>query len=513
MHGPIVYILILLAATVLPMILAAYSLPRRYAPGSLYFGILMLSTAFYAGGYALELSSQTLEAILRVVRFEYFGIATLPAWWLLFALNFSGRRTSPGFVLALLAVPIVTLVLVWTMDFHRLYYASCWLRTDGPFPVIGMERGPWYWVANVYMWLCLLAGNVVLIRYARRAVAEFRSQARLAAFASLAPWISNGLYVLGLTPWGLDLNAFAVPLAGVVFAFAMYRHGFLDLIPVARERVLETMREGMVVVDSKKRIVDTNQAAREILGLGKDAVGRGIRDAAPGRGDLAALVEAGEGIVRFSLSASGMQDRHFRANVFPVSDDRGRCLGNALILNDVSETKALMERLSTLAGTDELTKAFNRRRFLEYGERELAVARRMGRPTTVLMVDLDHFKRVNDSFGHAAGDQVLRTACARIQAGLRGTDLLCRYGGEEFALLLPETDPQRGLEVAERLRADIAGNPVDWEGQAIAVTASFGLFGSVPGAGATLEDWLRQADRALYASKAGGRNRVTCLEE
>jgi diguanylate cyclase (GGDEF)-like protein len=513
MHGPVAYVLILLAVAVLSIILAAYSITRRRAPGSLFFGFLMIAAAFYAGGYALELSSQDLTIILRIIRVEYIGIATLPAWWILFALHFSGRKISFGIVGVFLAVPIVTLVLVWTMDFHSLYYVKYWMRTDGLFPVIGIERGPWYWVNTAYLWICLAAGNLIMIRFATRAGKAFRRQARLAAVGSLAPWVSNLIYLAGFAPWGLDPSSFAVAVAGSFFAWAMFRHGFLDLIPVARERVLETMREGVVVADEKKRVVDINQAAREVLGLGKSVFGRPLRETVPEREDLAALLDAGKGSVEFSLTAPDGTGRRFRAGAFDVLDDRGGALGTALILNDISEAAALMERLTALAGTDELTKAFNRRRFLEYGEREMAMARRMGRPMTVIMLDLDHFKRVNDSYGHAAGDRVLCVARERLQEGLRGTDLLCRYGGEEFALLLPETEPERGQAVAERLRAAIAENPVAWEGTGISFTASFGVFGSVPGDGASMESWLRQADQALYASKANGRNRVTRLED
>jgi len=513
MHGPIGYVLILLAVTVLTLGLAAVSLTRRHAAGAMYFGLLMVAAAIYAGGYAVELSSRDLTVIVQVIKVEYLGIATLPAWWLLFAIRFSGRKLPAGLVASLLIVPVLTLMLVWTLDFHPLYYARTWLRTDGPFPIIGFERGPWYWVNTVYLWICIAGGNVVLIRFARRVGAEFRKQASLAAVGSMVPWVSNALYLLGFTPWGLDPSPFAVAVTGIVFAWALFRHGFLDLIPVARERVLETMREGMVVVDGKKRIVDTNQSARSILGLGGNAVGLPFHDAVSGREDLSRLLEAGTGSVELSLEEAGRPPRHFQANAFRVLDDGGAALGSALILNDVSEAAALMERLTVLAGTDELTKAYNRRRFLEYGAREMAMSRRMGRPLTVVMLDLDHFKLVNDVFGHPAGDTVLRSVCGRLKEGLRGTDLLCRYGGEEFALLLPETEPERGMAVAERLRAAVAEKPVEWEGQGIPVTASFGVFGSVPGEGAEMEGWLQQADQALYLSKTGGRNRVTRLED
>jgi diguanylate cyclase (GGDEF)-like protein len=233
-----------------------------------------------------------------------------------------------------------------------------------------------------------------------------------------------------------------------------------------------------------------------------------LRDACPARADLAALLDEGSGSAELALQMTGQELRRYRARSFRVADDRGRALGTALVLSDVSEAAALLERLSEMAGTDEMTKAFNRRRFLEFAERELGLACRAGRPLGVILLDLDRFKLVNDRHGHAAGDAVLRAAAASLWSGMRTTDLLCRYGGEEFALLLPETDTDGAVMVAERLRAGVVGTTVQWEGTAIRFSASFGVYGGIPEPGERMEDWLKKADEAMYSAKVAGRDRV-----
>ncbi|GAA0731747.1 GGDEF domain-containing protein [Sphingomonas japonica] len=162
--------------------------------------------------------------------------------------------------------------------------------------------------------------------------------------------------------------------------------------------------------------------------------------------------------------------------------------------------------LRMIAQVDHLTGALTRRGFVEQAEREIARSLRYGRPTTLVLIDLDHFKSVNDTHGHAAGDQVLMELTEIAKSMLRPSDMFGRLGGEEFAMLLPETDGNEALMVAERLRTAIARHPIQLSGGNILnVTASLGvaaLGNDHPGFAA----WLESADTMLYAAKSAGRN-------
>jgi diguanylate cyclase (GGDEF)-like protein len=164
------------------------------------------------------------------------------------------------------------------------------------------------------------------------------------------------------------------------------------------------------------------------------------------------------------------------------------------------------EVVTRLATLDPLTEAYNRRTFIELGTRELRRCRRNGRSVSVLVFDLDHFKDINDTHGHQAGDEVLCCVKAVTEKCLRSGDLFARYGGEEFVVLLPETDAEGARKLAERLRGAIADISVLGK---IRVTASMG-FASLAQVdeGCTLEMLLGQADKAMYDAKAAGRNRV-----
>jgi diguanylate cyclase (GGDEF)-like protein len=170
---------------------------------------------------------------------------------------------------------------------------------------------------------------------------------------------------------------------------------------------------------------------------------------------------------------------------------------------------AMHERILKLAVTDELTGLANRRRFLEVLRLEMHRARRYGRPLTLLMVDLDRLKQINDENGHAAGDAMLRGVAQCMRSTVRDTDLPARLGGDEFAVLLPETGGEAAVTIAERIRASVEGFSVVVDGMTIRSTVSIGLASRGPGDLHDLPSFIRLADDALYKSKTAGRNAVT----
>lgn len=168
----------------------------------------------------------------------------------------------------------------------------------------------------------------------------------------------------------------------------------------------------------------------------------------------------------------------------------------------------LLEEVRRLAVTDDLTGLYNRRYFFEQAEREFRRAQRSHQPLSALILDVDYFKQVNDQYGHLVGDAVLRAVGQRLKKALRETDLLGRYGGEEFSVLLPETDLESAREVAERLQACIAGEPIPTEAGPLSVQISIGV-AALDGRTPNLQTLIKRADQAMYRAKDGGRNRIS----
>jgi len=196
-----------------------------------------------------------------------------------------------------------------------------------------------------------------------------------------------------------------------------------------------------------------------------------------------------------------------------LSADRRRIIEAAAALLAVSIKNAqLFREVKDNSVKDALTGCFTRGHALDVIDAELRRARRSQTPVSMIMFDLDHFKDVNDRYGHLCGDAVLSAVGKRMKEVLRGSDLKCRYGGEEFLVLLPETPLHGARRVAETLRREIAERPVPWSGEGLTVTASFGLAQTMPGE-VNVQAVIARADQALYRAKDDGRNCVRIAAE
>jgi diguanylate cyclase (GGDEF)-like protein len=180
-------------------------------------------------------------------------------------------------------------------------------------------------------------------------------------------------------------------------------------------------------------------------------------------------------------------------------------------LRDDLEIRA-QEELFAAGIKDWLTQAFNKSFFERRLTSELSVALRRRRPVSLVMFDLDHFKQVNDTYGHLVGDRVLQGSSADVAKLLRKEDLFCRYGGEEFAIIAPDTDVVTAAALAERCRAALEARAYEHDGKTLVVTASFGVATAGGAAPATVEELISRADAAVYRAKNAGRNRVEAAD-
>lgn len=288
--------------------------------------------------------------------------------------------------------------------------------------------------------------------------------------------------------------------------------------------ITHTMSDGLLVADQNGKITFANPEASLLLGYSQnELLGANMHDLLHVRGDgtTCARDECNLlGVAQTGTTYRGAEEtfRCKNGQILPISVSvsaiikEQQAAGIVVAFHDITERKKFERELEKRAQIDALTGLNNRRHFYELAEQEIVRTRRYGKPLALMMLDVDHFKSINDNYGHQAGDLVLQQLSDVCRQTMREIDIIGRLGGEEFAILLPEANGAQAQEAAERLREVIAATVVGLEqGVTISFTASIGVAALVA-ADHGVAAMLKRADEALYAAKNSGRNRV-CIQE
>lgn len=280
------YAVILLACGFATIILSNYIF-RKGGKAVQWFSLMMFSNAIWSIAYGLELASSSLSQIKFFINIEYLGIATLPLNWFLFCLHFCGKECwykKPLNLTLILIVPIITILMVWTNQYHHLYYKNISVDTSGPFPMAAIDRGLWYHLFTVYFYLLLACGCYLIFAKFRTSDPIYRKQNYSIIVAAFIPWIANLCYLLGYRPMQhVDVTPFAFIVTSFLILIGIFRFKLFDIIPLAREKVLELMRDGFLVLDQKNRVIDYNKSIKKYIHLrkGNKLIGAAFEDIFP----------------------------------------------------------------------------------------------------------------------------------------------------------------------------------------------------------------------------------------
>lgn len=297
----------------------------------------------------------------------------------------------------------------------------------------------------------------------------------------------------------------------------------LNIISKRYEAVVEAAYDGIITINDQQNISMMNEAAKYIFGLeDEDMVGKPLVQLMP----MSYRHKHVDYVSSFRRSVVDSRPMQSRAAVrglrkdgseFPIEVTISKInvegkIEMTAVVRDVSERARLVEELSKAATEDHLTGVFNRRHFTKRLQVEMDRSKRYNRPLSIVMIDIDFFKKVNDQYGHDVGDQVLIEFSKCITDHLRSTDTLARWGGEEFMVLLPETEAKDAILWSNRMRQIIQDKPILDKGETLYITASFGL-ASQTEAALDMDNLLKQADLNLYQAKKAGRNCVVSKGE
>ncbi len=485
------YAIALILTTIMASIVATMAMRRIKAPGAPGLAVAMVGVMVWSMTYALRWLSADCVTAAFWLDMTYLGVVSVPTAFVFVALQVTNNsiHISRRHILVVATEPILTLIILFTDKYHGLFYAG--MRRSGSI----LNGGIWFWINAIYSYALLAVALVALIRSLKSARDLYRSQILTLAVGMFLPWFGNIAGLGGLSPFGdLDLTPFCFLVSGAIIAFGLFRYRLLDIVPIAHELLVENLSDGIIVADSQGRVVDLNPATKKFLGIDGSMIGKPldvIRDLCP-RGAHVDLETPGQ---TWECVSSASPGHSFEVRVSPLKDRELHAKGWLILLRDITERKIFEMELERRSTHDILTGLYNR----QYFEEAMARLEKTDHEAlSIVMIDLDGLKDINDARGHAAGDEIIRETAAILVSTIGGNDILARVGGDEFIIIMPDTytveATARVDTIRKKIRARNAANPAVPD-----IGLSMGVAGRMQGE--SLAATLKRADDAMYAEK------------
>jgi len=485
------------------------ALQRREMPAAKAFAITMFAASLWAFAFAAEVVSPNLQGKIFWADIQFFGINILPLSWFAMTLYYTGQPRWTIRSLSILGfVPFAIMLVIFTDPYHHLFRGSPSLDIINPsFSVLNNDYGIFYYAVTApFAYFLFVISLILLSRFWLKSSKTYRRQGTILLLSLLLPLTIDVLYVLDITPIPkFNFAAITFSISGLLVSWNVFSFRFLDITPLAKDMVIGTMQVGVIVLDKQGRITDINPAAEKTTGiLATQNIGIPAAQVFPDYASFFNRNSEEEGEI--VLEHEG-EKHHYTVRISPILGVRKRILGRVITLNNISERVKLYQQVKEASQTDSLTGILNRRAFIERGETEIARVLRYQRPLSLAMMDLDNLKTINDEYGHKIGDNALMTIVQLCQKEMRSSDAIARYGGDEFVILLPETNIEKAFSLAQRICQSVNEILIETKPNNNAfLSVSMGV--SEFNGKEKLESLLHRADEALYEAKRSGKNRV-----
>jgi diguanylate cyclase (GGDEF)-like protein len=508
---------------------------RRKTKGGVYFAFAMIAITFWTLSAALDYAAVPIPLKVFFAKLECLGYMCAVALFAAFTLSYAGYEDSlkkTWVSILLIGIPVTNILLAWTNELHGWVWTGFRVNESAD-NVLIFEHGPAFtWVA-LSGYVLLLIIFISLLRASLKGTDLARKQARLLLFALLALVASNLIYLFDLLNIpGVDWSSITFSITGALFLFALYGSRFMDVVPVARNTMIERMVDGVLVLDAQGHLVDFNPAAQAIFGIRQDDLWMPFQSALARWPEIVAFLENPARPEATEITI-GNPAKIFDLRLTSLKDNRNQVYGllvamreitlrrqaedalqkaNVQLKKQLNEIGELQVALREQANRDSLTKLYNRRFLVDALEREFLLAQRYSQPMSIVLIDIDHFKSINDTYGHSAGDECLVTLAQLMERHFRKSDIICRYGGEEFLIVLPDSNIDLSTQRIEDFRQFVANTTIQYGMQEMRLTISSGI-ATFQVHGENSNEIIRKADRALYVSKQTGRNRVSAWSD
>jgi diguanylate cyclase (GGDEF)-like protein len=479
---------------------------------AIFLSLCLAGVAIYSFGYGMEIASDTFAFAKFWVRFQHWGIQLIAPTWLLFSLGVTGHKKhiTTKLIIALSIIPIYLFLTTQTLGWLNLAHHNPRMDTSGAFPLFTYDRNLFNYIAIGYYSLCLGISTILFVIMILRSAPSFRKHASIYLIGSLPPWIGSVLHNLNLFRSNLDFSPLTLGLGGLILAYGFFKFRVLDIIPLARDVVFENMDAGILILDHKDRIIDFNPVLQDIFPeLNASLIGSSVYEFLLNYPTLYDFVKENNPEKDEYKDSRGQTALCYRVSLSPMISRDQRLIGKIISFYDFTLQKQLMEKLGKLAALDGLTGVYNRQHFDQLVSNELSRLQRYGGVLSLIMFDLDNFKQINDAYGHEAGDVALVSLIENLRKILRDSDLMARFGGDEFMVLLPQTDLSAGCVLAERLKQQMNDLSIDFNDHVLKLSASFGVTGINSDSIVSLKDLYRYTDQAMYRAKNLGGDRVS----
>ena len=477
---------------------------RTTSPMVVPLSLMMLGGSWWAVCQTLSWIAvdEALKTGLLYVMFAGVGLLVAASFAYFVVLAGHGRVLTPRVVGALAVEPVLLILFGVTDPWHGLFLWGTGYSGDGTFSLV---PGPVYWMHIAYAYVLMLAGATLTVRAARYAVPGQRWVYAVALIGTLIPVAGNVVFnSVGAGSSTPDLTSVLFLVAAVLWLWVERSQTQLPLVPASANEVVAALGDAVMVVDDAGRLLALNPAADGLLAdsvRGRSMIGTHWREVvAP---ELAAAFDDSGGRQQTVHRSDGSV---LELRVAPLRARDGHVRGSVAVVRDVTELERLRAELAELAVRDGLTGLHNRRHLEGVLEGLVTACVGDGHPLAAVMVDLDHFKDVNDTHGHSVGDEVLIRVAELFSGSVREDDVAARFGGEEFVLLLPGATVEVAQARAEAWRLACSDLAVVSARGPVSVTLSCGV--AVLPVGGTGQGLLHLADGAMYAAKAAGRDRV-----